>query len=150
MKIYTSYFAKVERITRKDIVTIGIAINPPDFYTGNNYRPLAPSHDLVTKFNNRQISRATYDKHYNTQLGNLDPNAVLYDLHKISGGRDITLLCYEKDPKDCHRSNVSHWLNKTLNLEVEEFYDSKDWEEFEKQKKEERARQAEKSQRKLF
>ena len=34
--------------------------------------------------------------------------------------KDVVLLCYEKPPQFCHRHLVAKWLEKELNIKVEE------------------------------
>jgi uncharacterized protein YeaO (DUF488 family) len=115
MVIYTSYFAKVKALNKKGIETIGIAVSPPQFYYGQHYKELAP------RFNMLRMSNERYDVEFKKMLSRLDPKTVVEDLKKLSKGKDIALLCFEKDPLECHRSMVATWLERNLGIEVKEF-----------------------------
>ena len=47
---------------------------------------------------------------YRDQLDRIGPEAVLGRLAGIAGGKPCVLLCYEKDPADCHRGVVVDYL----------------------------------------
>ena len=42
----------------------------------------------------------------------LSQEKVVADLEKLSGGKDIALICYEKSGSFCHRHAVARWLGK--------------------------------------
>lgn len=42
----------------------------------------------------------------------LSQEKVVADLEKLSGGKDIALICYEKSGSFCHRHVVARWLGK--------------------------------------
>ena len=51
----------------------------------------------------------------------LDAQRVYEDLERLSNGRDCVLLCYEKSGDFCHRHLVADWLNKKLDLNIQEY-----------------------------
>lgn len=118
--LYTSYFGNLRNLPC-DCVTISICGKAPDWYTGLQYKKLAP------KWNFFKIWKQTKDNDYyrrefNLQvLNQLDANACLYDLvHLLTpeqqkeykkGKLNIVLLCYEKPFDFCHRHLVSNWFS---------------------------------------
>ena len=96
--IYTSYFkspilAGIER-ERKVAISIGV---PPN-WKGQRYLALAPTRAML------KMSTTQYYQLYDTILAELDPQKVGQELDgKI-------LICWEKNPADCHRSYVGSWL----------------------------------------
>ena len=108
--IYTSYFAKLNKLP-EDIVPIFICGKAPDFYKGLQYKILAPTYDMFTRWK-KDHDNANYIIEYNTKvLSRLEPKRVINDLNNLSGGKDIALICYEKSSDFCHRHLVAEWLN---------------------------------------
>lgn len=52
-----------------------------------------------------------YWDRYEKQLAALKPKDVYFDLLKLSAGKEIVILCYEKDHNSCHRKRVAEWLS---------------------------------------
>jgi len=109
----TSYFAN--RKAAADPNAVSIARWPPRWWRGRRYIALAPSADLL------RLSKAglpwdefviEFQRHV---LDKLDPAKVLADL-----GPEAILLCWEKPGDDCHRHLVAKWLEKHLDIKVDE------------------------------
>lgn len=62
-----------------------------------------------------------WQRGYVELLGRLDPQEVWDDLHRLAGGAEPVLLCFERDRCDCHRGLVADWLCEELGVEVAEF-----------------------------
>ena len=80
------------------------------------FRVLAPErHTLGMDFEE-------YRQHYDDILRNLDPRATWNELHKLAGGHEPVLLCFERPPFHrnnwCHRRMVAAWFAATLNEDV--------------------------------
>ena len=111
MKIYTSYYAKIKKIP-ENMCLISIAGKCPDFYKGHEYKFLAP------KWSFFKIWKETHDndfyvEHFNKEvLSQLDPDQVVNDFIRLSQGKDVVMLCYEKPSDFCHRHLVADWLTK--------------------------------------
>jgi uncharacterized protein YeaO (DUF488 family) len=117
MKIYTSYFGNMKRLMKAGLVPIGISQFPPKFFYGNSMKELAPAPFMLGK----DISPKQYVELFNSRiLGKLKQGDVLKKLEQLAMGRDVVLLCFEKDPEGCHRTLVANWLNKAGFI-VEEF-----------------------------
>ena len=107
--IYTSYFANLRNIP-SDIVPISICGKAPDWYSGLQYKKLAPKWKFF-KVYKETGNEEYYVKHYYKEvLDKLLASDVVYDLYKKSNGKDIVLLCYEKPNEFCHRHLVAKWL----------------------------------------
>lgn len=120
MKIYTSYYAKVRKIP-EDIVRVSIAGKAPDWYTGLEYKNIAPKIGFFLEWKKNKDNNY-YIEHYNTEvLENLNAKRVYLDLERLSNGKDCVLLCYEKPNDFCHRHLVAEWLSHELSIEVSEW-----------------------------
>lgn len=110
----TSYFAK--KTASADPNAVSIARWPPRWWTtGRRYIALAPSADLL-KRSKAGLPWPEFVKEYQRDvLDKLDPAKVAADL-----GADAILLCWEKPGEDCHRRLVAEWLEKSLNIKVDE------------------------------
>ena len=117
MKIYTSYFGNLKRLMKAGLVPIGISQFPPKFFYGSSVKELAPEPYLLGK----DITPEQYVKIFNSRiLGRLKQGDVVKKIEKLAMGRDVALLCFEKDPEGCHRTLVANWLNEA-GYNVEEF-----------------------------
>ncbi len=80
---------------------------------------------LGTPAEGRQAARADdfdtlwriYDKHIKTA----DAKAALDELMTlIKSGKRVALLCYERDPNECHRSRIAALVKKRMRVKVED------------------------------
>lgn len=110
MKIYTSYFAMLKKIP-SDIVPISIAISTPKWYTGLCYKKIAPDYQTVEKYK-KDGNITEYKKEYWNKIKHLTVQGIVKDLEKISKGKDVVLLCYEKSEDFCHRHLIAKWFEK--------------------------------------
>jgi len=123
MKIYTSYFGNLKEIKKRDILPLSIAVVNPKYISGvSQFHYFCPPYKLVQAAKSGDISRERYDVVYNEQLSRLKIKDILKDLNTISDGRDVALLCYEKDRNECHRDNVAKWIENESGIIVEELY----------------------------
>ena len=115
MKIYTSYFGNLKKIEQASIFPIGIAIIPPRWFHGISYTTVAPRREML------HLDNVTYTYEFNKILFSRDPHQVYADLYRLSQGKDMALLCYEKPNEFCHRHIVAKWLSNSLGIEIQEF-----------------------------
>ena len=112
--IYTSYFAKLKSLP-PNIIPISICGKAPDWYTGFQYKKLAPKYDFFMKWKENH-DNDFYTKCFNEQvLDKLNATEVILDFSRILlsiGKTDICLVCYEKPNEFCHRHLVADWLNR--------------------------------------
>lgn len=115
--MFTSYFAK----KCNDPNAVSIALYSPKWYTGREYKKLAPPKDLLEGYKNGKISVTEYKvRYYEEVLDLLNPQQVFDEL-----GDNVILLCWEKSGEFCHRNLVSDWFKENLNIEVREMENGK-------------------------
>ena len=108
--LYTSYFAKLNKLP-DNIVPISICGKAPDWYSGLQYKRLAPRFDMFMEWK-RTHDNEYYIKEYSRLVtSGLDTSKVAKDLYDLSGGKDVALLCYEKPSDFCHRHLVAEWFS---------------------------------------
>ena len=118
MKIYTSYFGNLRKLSNAGIVPVSIARWNPRWFEGISYRIAAPLPDMLRD----DITREQYISQYNGRvLRNLDPARIVRDLQMLTGNRDCALLCYEKPGDFCHRRLLAEWMLRETGLEIPEF-----------------------------
>ena len=90
---------------------------PPGF---SIYTPLQPG----PYFN--RVGEGEYRRRYFKQLAALDAQRVVDDLHQLTDGVEVVLLCWE-NPREieagltfCHRHMVAQWLQSELGIVVAE------------------------------
>ena len=115
MQIFTSYFGNMKQLEKADIVPIGIAIKPPRFFKGVSLKNLAPRYEMIHWPEDR------YTPEFKKILKYQDAKLVYNQLESSAGGKNIALLCYEKPGEFCHRRLVAEWIEKELNIKVDEF-----------------------------
>ena len=121
MKIYTTYFANVRNLP-EDIVPISISGKAPSWWTGLEYKKLAPKYSFFSIWKETQ-DNDYYIKHfYEEVLAKLTPAKVVNDIAMmVPQEASIAFVCYEAPGKFCHRHLVADWLKTDGNIEVEEF-----------------------------
>lgn len=107
----TSYYAKY-----KGDNAVSIAAKCPHWFTGRQYKKLAPSYYLLMAYKNGEINEEQFvNRYYAGVLNNLDARQVYEEL----GGNSV-LLCWEKSGSFCHRHIVAEWLQSELGVEITE------------------------------
>lgn len=110
--IYTTYFAKLRSLP-PDITPISICAKAPAWYSGCQYKRLAPTYDCLMDWK-RTHDNDAYIARYNKEvLSRLSASQVMIDLRSLRGKDygDIALVCYEKPSDFCHRHLVAQWLS---------------------------------------
>lgn len=129
MQIYTSYFAKLRKLP-EDVVPISICGRAPEWYTGLQYKKLAPKYWFFKQYCDDH-DESHYTKCFKEEVtGVLKADEVILSLQGLltgpNKGKDIALICYEKPTDFCHRHLVAEWLN-------ENGYECEEWKEKEKE-----------------
>lgn len=134
--IYTSYFAKLKDIPY-GYIPISICGKAPDWYTGLQYKKLAPKWEFFKQWKENH-DNDFYIREFNKQvLNGLNPYQVIDDfIHLLppqmqelnymtncplwaNPNINIVLICYEKPDDFCHRHLVANWFEQ-YNIHVEE------------------------------
>lgn len=84
---------------------------------------LAPSDSLLASYQNRAMTKAEMLNKYKEYLdNNLATNDLILSLVKeVKEGKDVFLVCYEKDVFDCHRSILAQHISEKYNIPWKEF-----------------------------
>ena len=122
VNLFTGYFAQIRKYINTGLVCISISGKAPSFYTGLEYKKLAPKYSFFIKYKNREIGEEEYtSEYYRLVLNNLDPQKVIEDINNLTNFANyIVLLCYEKPGDFCHRHIAAKWLSENTNFKVEE------------------------------
>lgn len=122
--IFTSYFAKLNKLP-KNVIPISICGKAPAWYTGAQYKKLAPRYDFFMKWKETNDNEYYVERFQTEVLDTLSITRVLTELHMLlpydirvnitSSVHDnpdwhIALICYEKPNDFCHRHLVADWL----------------------------------------
>ncbi|WP_373262236.1 DUF488 family protein, N3 subclade [Hungatella hathewayi] len=106
--IYTSYYAKIKNLP-DNIVPISIAGKAPTGYDGLEYKTLAPKIEFFMEWKKNK-DNDYYIKHFKEEItDSLNSHKIVSELYKMTKGKDIALICYEKTGF-CHRHLVAKWL----------------------------------------
>lgn len=89
---------------------VNIARYPPKWYTGKSYSKLAPPAWIIKHPDWKEMYRKL-------ALDKLDPDTIYREIVELAGENAI-LLCYEKDPAECHRGLVAEWFRETLGIHL--------------------------------
>ena len=111
--IFTTYFAQLRNLPGS-IVPISICGRAPDWYTGLQYKKLAPKWAFFQEWKKNHDNNY-YIGHFNAEvLAPLTAQQVVEELRSRlpDGAKDIALVCYEKTNDFCHRHLVGKWLRE--------------------------------------
>lgn len=109
--IFTSYFAKLSKLP-SNVVPISICGKAPDWYTGLQYKKLAPKYQFFMEWK-RTHNIAYYVEHFEREvLDKLDADMVFAELSALAGDQTFALICYERPGDFCHRHLVAEWFCK--------------------------------------
>lgn len=109
--IYTSYFGNLRRIPF-EVVKVAICRRPPEWYKGTEYKVLAPSFEILSAYKKDNDTEKFTKTFTENILNKLDANEIKSRLDDFANGKDVVLLCFEKNGDFCHRHLVREWLNK--------------------------------------
>lgn len=122
-KVFTSYYANAKVLERFGIVMVRIAQFAPRTVKAHpSFTDLAPSKDLLAKAKAGTLNGEPWAKEFKkTVLDTQIPEEAYESLQKLGKGRDVAIMCYEKNGDACHRHQVSDWLNSEGGYDVKEF-----------------------------
>ena len=122
-RIFTSYWANIQKVRAGDVIPVGISRFAPRFVTGvKTYIALAPDKELLNWAKSGSLNEGQFSKLFSARiLDKLNPQEVFNDLRELGNGKDVAIVCYEKIPDWCHRHHVARWLRDSLGILIEEF-----------------------------
>ncbi len=116
IKIYTSYWGNLKKLRENDIFPVGISRYPPRYVKGViSDKRLAPYGNML------RMPREKFDPMYQEILSKVNVYQFIENLEKISEGKDVALLCFEKPGDYCHRTAVAEWIEKNTGIKVHEY-----------------------------
>lgn len=68
--------------------------------------------EILTKYKQDGDWAAYVEKYEKDVLGKLRQETIMQEITRLSGRKDAAILCFERDPAQCHRSLVARWLRK--------------------------------------
>jgi uncharacterized protein (DUF488 family) len=114
MKIFTGNFANVKKYEARGLYPVSIALSAR-YFSGDKFPQLAPAYSFMKE------EEKEYTKQYKSVvLSRITPQFVFNILLQKGGGRDVVLLCHEKQGEFCHRRLVAQWLEENLSIQVPE------------------------------
>ena len=104
--IYTSYFSK-KKEDLENTAYCSIAVYNPRYeltYELKNASTIKP-YGIFKKYTGEEYTRKYFER-----LDNIGVDRILEDLKQAQGDKEnLVLMCYEKNPNDCHRSMFAEW-----------------------------------------
>lgn len=117
VKVYTSYFAQVNKLRSAGIVPIGISVFPPKFFNGPSLQWLAPLPSML-----KGMSEEEYTFHYKEKiLSKFNLDLFRQRLKELGDGKDVALCCFEKPGEFCHRRIFAEWFEELTGYKIEEY-----------------------------
>ena len=135
--IYTTYFANLKKLDKKNSCPIAICGKSPDGYCGLEYKKLAPKWWFFKMWKENHDNSFYEVNFYEEVLNPLSIEQVMEDLRVLINNRynteipqekewwnnisfDIYLVCYEKPGDFCHRHLVANWMSG-MGVRIEEY-----------------------------
>lgn len=118
MHIYTSYFAKVNKLKELGVIPINVSLYPPKGWKGIEVKKLMPLPFMLSK----KLSHEEYTKVYRKDILNrVNVTELIQLIHEKFGDKDIAFICYESPEKFCHRHLIADWITEQTGIEVTEY-----------------------------
>ena len=119
----TSYFANIPYIDTDLYIPVSISGKCPDWYSGHEFKVLAPKYHFFRKYKNWEIDEKEYTRCFRNEVLSKHYAPDLFEEITEKFGkknREIVLLCYEKPKQFCHRRLVADWFETELKISVPE------------------------------
>lgn len=122
--IRTGYFAKADTYKKLGYTLISIARYTPKGIDCVKLNAFMPPEALLRDYKAGKVSWEEYDRVYTNHINSIPVETSLNALSnymELDGKDKAVLLCFEKDPENCHRSLLAGILNEKYDLGIEEF-----------------------------
>lgn len=124
----------LKKIDLEKYTPIAICQYPPSWYDGLVYKKVAPTYPMIQGMKEEATRDRYLAMYIEEKLGPLNSDNVMKDLEKMSNGKDVVLLCFEKPDEFCHRKIVAMFLgckdcelvfeNKRCKKKLTDYYNS--------------------------
>lgn len=106
MRIFTGYYGNHRQYKKNGLFLVSISIGKFKYgEIDGDIDELKPTYVMLKNGYNEQ----DFQKNI---LSKTSPQTIVNKLKTIGNGKNVVLLCYEKNENDCHRNYVSRWLNE--------------------------------------
>lgn len=116
--LLTTYFSNINKIP-EDYIKLVITRFPPKWFDISKYpstylvKSLSPSQELLLEYKRNNDWCWYVENFYNEMDHREDMVKILRRLSNIlHEGKNVCLICYEKDYERCHRSLIGHYFQK--------------------------------------
>ena len=116
----TGIYKQIEEEKNNGFISISLYSSNNDFVK-HEYKSLAPNWKLYEDLKTKKITEEKFILTYNEQLDTLNPLMVFEDLNSLVSGYEPILMTDGSKKKFCHRHLVAEWLEKNLDVIVEEY-----------------------------
>ena len=116
----TGIYKQIEEEKNNGFISISLYSSNNDFVK-HEYKSLAPNWKLYEDLKSKKITEEKFILTYNEQLDTLNPRMVFEDLNSLVSGYEPILMTDGSKKKFCHRHLVAEWLEKNLDVIVEEY-----------------------------
>lgn len=101
-----------KRKLKNDGIRICIMRRPGENQDWDLWMPkLAPSHELLNKYKYENLSWIDFSKSFKKEVVRKQKKLIMW-LCEASRDRNVTLLCWEEDPSNCHRKIIAESCKK--------------------------------------
>ena len=126
LQLFTFSWSAYNRLSddqKKRVQPVRISVGRPRFIKGAGEIPLVTMLTPGELFR-QGLERSEFRKQYAKRLDEFGLTKITNALEKVqeeAGNKPLLLLCFEADPKDCHRSDFSSWWKKQTGETIPEF-----------------------------
>lgn len=116
----TGFFKQIKEESKNGFISISLYSSNND-YVKHEYKSLAPNWKLYEDLKSKKISEEIFSINYNEQLESLNAKMVFDDLNSLVYDFEPILMTNGSKKKFCHRHLVAEWLEKKLNIQIDEY-----------------------------
>ena len=116
----TGIYKQIKEEKNNGFISISLYSSKNEFVK-HEYKSLAPNWKLYEDLKSKKITEEKFISTYNEQLDTLNPRMVFEDLNSLVSGYEPILMTNGSNKKFCHRHLVAEWLEKNLDVNVEEY-----------------------------
>lgn len=125
--LYTSYISNMKNLPEGKMILITRwapkSLDLSKFDDAQWISSLAPTDRLLASYKNGTMTKVDMLNRYKEYLTNsLAVNEILLNIaNEVKEGKNVYLICYEKEPFDCHRSVLAQYISEKYNIPWKEY-----------------------------